>query len=149
MADPSSISPEGHRETEPQTSRLQAFLRKARGQIEKPPNRNLVESDTVIVPADGKGAGSDSGSTSGYSDTHKYDDQGGGAFAKGAFTKHYAPIAAHEGRHRWDPLAQWTPEEEKKLVRRVSITGGQPITGSILISHSSTGRSALSPASCR
>lgn len=121
MADSSSSSLSNEHTQAPKQSKLQLFLRKARGQIEKPANRNLVETQTVIVPADGKGAvGSDAGSTSGYSDTHKYDNIGGGAFAEGAFTKHYAPIDGYEGRHRWDPNAQWTPEEEKKLVRRVS-----------------------------
>lgn len=82
----------------------------------------MVEAETVVVPVDGKGTSSDSGSTSGYSDTHKYDGQGSGAFAEGGFMKHYAPIDAYEGRHRWDPNAQWTEAEEKKLVRRVSAT---------------------------
>lgn len=120
MTDSSSSSLSNEHIDAPKQSKLQFFLRKARGQIEKPVNRNLVETQTVIVPADGKGpVDSDTGSTSGYSDTHKYDNIGGGAFAEGAFTKHYAPIDEYEGRHRWDPNAQWTPEEEKKLVRRV------------------------------
>lgn len=119
MANSSSSTLSDEHTEVPKQSKLQSFLRKARGQIEKPVNRNLVETQAVILPADGKGANSDSGSTSGYSDTHKYDNIGGGAFAEGAFTKHYAPIDEYEGRHRWDPNAQWTPEEEKKLVRRV------------------------------
>ena len=35
--------------------------------------------------------------------------------------KFYEPIATYEGRHRYDPKAQWTLQEEKKLVRRVCI----------------------------
>ncbi|MCJ1380589.1 hypothetical protein MMC17_003697 [Xylographa soralifera] len=33
--------------------------------------------------------------------------------------KFYEPIAAYEGRHRYDPKAQWTSQEEKTLVRRL------------------------------
>ena len=33
--------------------------------------------------------------------------------------KYYAPIDSYEGKHRYDPTARWTPEEEKRLVRRL------------------------------
>lgn len=33
--------------------------------------------------------------------------------------KFYAPIAADEGRHRYDTTVQWTEQEERTLVRRV------------------------------
>ena len=32
---------------------------------------------------------------------------------------YYAPINSYEGRHRYDPKAQWTEQEERKLVRKV------------------------------
>jgi hypothetical protein len=32
----------------------------------------------------------------------------------------YAPIEAYEGRHRYDPEFEWEPNEEKRLVRKVS-----------------------------
>ena len=32
----------------------------------------------------------------------------------------YEPIEKYEGRHRFDPNATWSEEEERKLVRRVS-----------------------------
>ena len=35
--------------------------------------------------------------------------------------KFYEPIATYEGRHRYDPKAQWTSQEEKALVRRVCV----------------------------
>lgn len=41
-------------------------------------------------------------------------------FASGASDKLYEPIPEYEGRHRYDPKATWTQEEEKKLVRKVS-----------------------------
>lgn len=31
----------------------------------------------------------------------------------------YAPIDKYEGKHRWDVNFQWTPEEERKIVRKV------------------------------
>ena len=33
----------------------------------------------------------------------------------------YEPIDSYEGRHRFDPHATWSQEEERKLVRRVSL----------------------------
>lgn len=46
-------------------------------------------------------------------------------FAAGADAALYAPIDDYEGRHRYDPTAQWTPAEEQRLVRRLDwrITG--------------------------
>lgn len=46
----------------------------------------------------------------------------GGVWAAGASTRHYEPIPEYEGLHRWDPKAEWTEKEEKKLVRRVCAT---------------------------
>jgi hypothetical protein len=44
----------------------------------------------------------------------------GGTFVSGASTELYQPIQSYEGRHRYDPSAEWTDKEEKRLVRRVS-----------------------------
>ena len=33
--------------------------------------------------------------------------------------QYYVPIDTYEGRHRYDPRAQWSPQEEKKLVRKL------------------------------
>lgn len=41
------------------------------------------------------------------------------AFVGGSSLKAYEPIQEYEGRHRYDPKAQWTEEEEKKLVRKL------------------------------
>ena len=35
--------------------------------------------------------------------------------------KYYAPIDAFEGRHRYDPKATWTKEEEQSLTRKLDI----------------------------
>ena len=44
----------------------------------------------------------------------------GGAFVAGGSTALYEPLPEYEGRHRYDPLAEWTEKEEKKIVRRLS-----------------------------
>lgn len=51
-------------------------------------------------------------------DSHSYGT--GEVFALGGDAGFYEPIAKYEGRHRYDPKATWTDEEEKKLIRRVS-----------------------------
>ena len=33
---------------------------------------------------------------------------------------YYKPIDSYEGAHRYDPDFEWTPAEEKKVVRKVS-----------------------------
>ena len=43
----------------------------------------------------------------------------GETFATGAQTRFYKPIDTYEGRHRWDPNAEWTEQEERKIVRKV------------------------------
>lgn len=35
--------------------------------------------------------------------------------------KYYVPIDTYEGRHRYDPKATWTVEEEKALIRRLDV----------------------------
>lgn len=45
----------------------------------------------------------------------------GEAFADGGDVRFYRPVEGYEGMHRYDPLEQWTPQEEKKLVRKVCV----------------------------
>lgn len=42
-----------------------------------------------------------------------------GVLAGGGSVELYAPIPEYEGKHRYDPTAEWTEQEEKVLVRRV------------------------------
>ena len=65
--------------------------------------------DTRKVVASSIGSDSD--------DSHQYVT--GDVFAQGGQQQFYEPIAEYEGRHRYDPTAQWTEAEEKRLVRRV------------------------------
>lgn len=43
----------------------------------------------------------------------------GGVIAIGGNLDSYRPIDTYEGAHRFDPLYEWTENEEKRLVRRV------------------------------
>ena len=43
-----------------------------------------------------------------------------GVLAGGGSVELYAPIDEYEGKHRYDPTAEWTEKEEQVLVRRVS-----------------------------
>lgn len=42
------------------------------------------------------------------------------AFAGTEDPRYYRPIDAYEGLHRWDPYFDWTEQEEKRIVRKVS-----------------------------
>lgn len=46
-------------------------------------------------------------------------DESRDAYVGGVAVELYEPIPEYEGRHRYDPTAEWTEKEEKKLVRRV------------------------------
>lgn len=38
-----------------------------------------------------------------------------------SLNKYYVPIDSYEGRHRYDPKATWTKEEEQSLIRKLDI----------------------------
>jgi hypothetical protein len=44
----------------------------------------------------------------------------GTVFDDHAAAEFYRPVEKYEGRHRFDPTATWTPEEERKLLRTVT-----------------------------
>ncbi len=44
-----------------------------------------------------------------------------GVYASGVSADFYEPIPEYEGRHRYDPSAEWTEKEEKRLVRKVCL----------------------------
>lgn len=101
-----------------QISGIKRFLRKARGQIDRPTPVSIV-SITNFQKGEDSGV-SESKEGSGY-DTPIGDvkQAKGEAYAEGGSSRYYEPIPEYEGRHRWDPTAEWTPSEEKRLVRRV------------------------------
>lgn len=94
------------------SSAMQRFLRRARGQtIDSKVNGAKVSPSTTVETKQGSIDGSQSlGETFQlHSDT----------YAEGGLTKFYEPIPEYEGRHRWDPNAEWSEVEEKKLIRKV------------------------------
>jgi hypothetical protein len=40
-------------------------------------------------------------------------------FETESLESYYKPIDTYEGRHRYDPEFQWTPAEERRVVRKV------------------------------
>ncbi|KAJ5521017.1 Major facilitator superfamily domain general substrate transporter [Penicillium fimorum] len=50
--------------------------------------------------------------------TKKY-EVSNGVLAAGGSLEFYEPIDKYEGKHRYDPLAEWTEKEEKLLVRKL------------------------------
>lgn len=110
-----------------QTPWIRQFLRKARGQIDRPPRVNItpitrhksIPDQPVSKETDIGVALSESGSDYSSKVTAPQKQHRGEAYAEGGLTKFYEPIPEYEGRHRWDPTAEWSPAEEKKLVRTV------------------------------
>ena len=44
----------------------------------------------------------------------------GTTFETSGLEPYYKPIDKYEGRHRYDPDFEWEPEEEKRVVQKVS-----------------------------
>lgn len=59
-------------------------------------------------------------STSSKPSSVRLGESEGGVWASGGGIENYQPIPEYEGAHRYDPQFQWTENEEKRLVRRVS-----------------------------
>lgn len=103
----------------PSTSAFHRLLRKARGQNEIEQNPAVDSSaEKDRYPAEKELHGSDSGSATGSSIGGEIQVRGD-VYAEGGQTRFYEPIPEFEGRHRWDPHAEWTDQEEKRLVRRI------------------------------
>lgn len=94
-------------------SRFGKILRKAKGQPEPSYYEDIKEAalPSTAVPVSGTSSLTDEETKQPRSDT----------YAEGGQTKFYEPIPEYEGRHRWDPHAEWSEAEEKKLVRKVSL----------------------------
>ena len=41
--------------------------------------------------------------------------------AEDSLPYHLEPHESYEGRHRWDPEAKWSPQEERYLVRKTDV----------------------------
>ncbi|KAL2862283.1 major facilitator superfamily domain-containing protein [Aspergillus lucknowensis] len=47
--------------------------------------------------------------------------QGESTFASSEDPRYNRPIDSYEGIHRWDPDFEWTPEEERRIVRKIDL----------------------------
>lgn len=118
----------------PTVSRTSRLLRKIQG----PPGKGSAFS-YAGVPVASSAASSD-GSISGIPTKSGGKEQI--IVQEDGLSKFYVPIDTYEGRHRYDPTAQWSAEEEKKLVRRVSRTCVSIVPVAMLTFSSSTSKSA-------
>lgn len=103
--------------------------------------------DVIFVPVRNDGLASSKADF----DTNGNDTLDEGVFADSRTTDVYAPIEKYEGRHRFDPKATWTEEEEAKLVRRVRPSfrsRDSDMMSAHLTQYSWTGRFAFGLASC-
>jgi hypothetical protein len=73
--------------------------------------------DPVSVSTSSSTSIKDDVETSGEQNIH------GSVFDDSKAAELYRPVAKYEGRHRFDPNATWTEEEERKLVRTVRVLG--------------------------
>ncbi|KAL3453604.1 major facilitator superfamily domain-containing protein [Aspergillus insuetus] len=62
---------------------------------------------------------SDSSSTLGSRERARYKQFDECAFDTTEDPRYYKPIPEYEGIHRWDPDFDWSPEEEKRLIRKI------------------------------
>ncbi|KAL3457859.1 major facilitator superfamily domain-containing protein [Aspergillus heterothallicus] len=62
---------------------------------------------------------SDSSSSSGSRERSRYKQFDECAFDTTEDPRYYKPIPEYEGIHRWDPDFDWSPEEEKRLIRKI------------------------------
>jgi hypothetical protein len=76
-------------------------------------------------------------------ETTGLDNIHGSVFDDSGAAQFYQPIDKYEGKHRFDPNATWTPEEEQRLVRKVSSRRIHSLQQTLnLILNSLTGGSA-------
>lgn len=76
----------------------------------------MAEKSTIIIDAQPAAGTTDSDNDSSLNKRANFT---GDAFVSGGAVELYAPIPQYEGKHRYDPTAEWTAAEEKKLVRKV------------------------------
>ena len=87
--------------------------------IKRRPWWKLGGEDISFAAVD-SGVSSKSGSVKDDLETNGINDIHGSVFDNSSAAQFYQPIEKYEGRHRFDPTATWTPQEEQKLVRTVS-----------------------------
>jgi hypothetical protein len=88
--------------------------------VTKRPWWKLGGKDLSFAPVDADSvAPSSSGSVNEDTEAGAANNIHGGVFDDSRAAEFYKPIEKYEGKHRFDPHATWTAEEERKLVRSV------------------------------
>jgi hypothetical protein len=82
---------------------------------EKNPSASASVSSLPVKEPLGASASNSSSSIRSYS----HADQGGVFANDTSLRNFYKPIDSYEGAHRYDPTAQWTEGEEKRIVRKI------------------------------
>ena len=77
--------------------------------------------DQSFIPSHLESDSSTSGSLKEDLETNAYNTKGESVFDDTRAADFYKPIEKYEGRHRFDPSATWSDDEERRLVRRVSL----------------------------
>ena len=81
-----------------------------------PAHENLPEVSKTKSDYDLSGSASDT-------DVRSTEHHGAVTFdSAGLKARQYRPIDTYEGIHRFDPDFDWEPEEERKVIRKVSIS---------------------------
>lgn len=82
--------------------------------------RDKDETDIAVTPKAGSDDESQDAASTNLKVLREAGYTKGDAFVGGASQELYEPIPEYEGRHRYDPSAEWMEKEEKTLVRKVS-----------------------------
>ena len=77
--------------------------------------------DRIFVPSDQGTSDSSLSSSQKHNEIGSGNNSDGTVFSDPKAAEFYEPIEKYEGRHRFDPRATWSNEEERKLVRRVFV----------------------------
>jgi len=82
-------------------------------------SKDIAGAEQGIVSSSEKNSLHNDSSTDDLDSVRALKQVDGEAFASGGQTRFYEPINSYEGKHRWDPKAEWTEAEEKRVVRRL------------------------------
>jgi hypothetical protein len=94
---------------------------------------NIEKAPSSIGPSDNSDNGDPSGS---HTDIDKSGvrarEREAVTFDTAGLDAHYKPVESYEGIHRYDPKFEWEPEEERRVVRKVSVCRGIDTLPSLL-----------------
>jgi hypothetical protein len=80
-----------------------------------------AEKDIAAAQPEAVVASSSEKNSSDFDSIRNLKQREGEAYASGGDTRYYEPIDSYEGKHRWDPKADWTDKEEKHVIRKLDL----------------------------